>query len=76
MTYFMHPAQHHLRAITHNSRRAIVIENNRCISSLLIRPYSNSHYLTSSSNIIGYECNELKLHQFLNGEDNLTDTDT
>ncbi|KJG58723.1 nitrate reductase [Photobacterium kishitanii] len=75
MTYFMHPAQHHLRAITHNSRRAIVIENNRCISSLLIRPYSNSHYLTSSSNIIGYECNELKLHQFLNGEDNLTDTD-
>ena len=75
MMYFMHSTQHDLRAITHNSRRAVIFEHGRSIRSLLILPHDNHHHFTTSSNIIDHDINDLKVHQFLNGEDKLIDTD-
>ena len=75
MSYFMKSTQQHLRAITHQSRRAVVIENAYCISSLNIHPHDSHHYLTSSPNIIAMHRYDLELHHFLNGDDNLAATD-
>lgn len=75
MSYFMHPSHQHLRAITHHSRRALVIENDHCISSLIIQPHNSNRYLTSSPNIIAIHSQDLKLHHFLNGDDNFAATE-
>ncbi|MCP4956017.1 MAG: nitrate reductase [Photobacterium aquimaris] len=75
MAHFMHSTQHDLRAITHNCRRAVVFNNNRCLASVVIHPHNSHHYSTTSANIIGNEVNDIGVHQFLNGEDKLASSD-
>lgn len=75
MAHFMPLTQHNLRAITHNSRRAVVFNNNSCLASVVIHPHNSHRYCTISANIIGNDVNDINVHQFLNGEDKLTASD-
>ncbi|WP_256384883.1 nitrate reductase [Photobacterium toruni] len=69
--YFMPTSAIHLRAIGAKHRRIIMLNNDRCVRSLLIQENNNKPMINLPANILTCSSDELALHQFLNGKDNI-----
>lgn len=48
-----------------------MLNNDRCVRSLLIQENNNKPMINPPANILTCRSDELALHQFLNGKDNI-----